>query len=320
MSTSRSERAAIAQLERARRHRLARELAGPYDGVVTRAMLHANGLTRGQVQVELDHGAWARVGRHTVAVGTGEPAGHALLWRALWESGQRSVLDGVTALIAAGLRGWDEELIHVSVPNRAKVRSLPGVRHHRTRDPGAVTRTGLRRTSTEVALVRAAQWARSDRAAATLVAMTVQQRLTTPGDVLIRWGTVRYSARRALLNGVIRDVCDGAHSLSELDFASECRRRGLPEPTRQAMRTGRSGRVYLDVLWEELGVHVEIQGAQHYQGTAGIDDALRFNDISLRDRHLVTLQVPILGLRTRPDAFFAQVEQALDHARRQLGA
>ena len=117
---------------------------------------------------------------------------------------------------------------------------------------------------------------------------------------------------------MIADVCDGARSLNELDFGAECRRRGLPVPSRQAVRAGRNGRVYLDVYWDELGVHVEIQGAQHYQGTAGIDDALRFNDLGLKDRDLVTLLIPVLGLRTRLDDFLEQVEKALAEARGRL--
>lgn len=320
MGTSRSDRAQASQRERARRHRLAGELAAAHDGVVTHAMLLDRGLTRGQIEVEIEHGAWTTAGRHTVSVTADAPSGRGLWWRALWESGSRSVLDGPTALLAAGLTGWDEPLIHVSVPNKAAPRHLDGVRHHRLRDIGPAVRNGLRRTYPAVAVVRAAQWARSDRAAATLVAMTVQQRLARPQDVMDRWARVTRSARRLLLDAVIRDVCDGAHSLPELDFAIGCRRRGLPEPTRQAVRTGRNGRVYLDVLWEEYGVHAEIQGAQHQQGLAGVDDALRTNDLAMRDRRLVTLQVPVLGLRTRPDAFYAQVGQALRARRRRPGA
>lgn len=282
-------------------------------------MLLAAGMTRGQIQVETGRGAWRRVGRHTISITGAEPTARALWWRALWESGDRSVLDGPTALLAAGLSGWTESLIHVTVPNNATVRALPGVQHHRIRDVAEAVRTGLRRTKPAVAVVRAAQWATSDRAAATILAMTVQQGLVAPAAVLQRWAQLDSSVRRAVLDEVIRDVCDGARSLNELDFARHCRRRGLPEPSRQAVRTGRNGRVYLDVYWEDLGVHVEIQGAQHFQGTAGIDDALRFNDLGLRDRQLVSLQIPVLGLRTGPDAFMAQVEQALEEARRRAG-
>ncbi|WP_298752081.1 hypothetical protein [uncultured Serinicoccus sp.] len=319
MPTTRAERRTTQALERARRHRLARGLAEPHDGVVTRRMLLEAGLTPGEIATEVDHGAWSRAGAHTLCITSDVPTGRALWWWAIWESGTHSVLDGATALLAAGLQHWDEPVIHVTVPNNATVRRLEGVRHHRLRDVGPRTTAGLRRTPSDVAVVRAARWARTDRQAATVVAMTVQQRLVTPDALLVRWQQTRKGPAASVLDDVIRDVCDGAHSLNELDFAAECRRRGLPEPTRQAVRTGRNGRVYLDVFWEELGVHVEIHGAQHFQGTAGLDDALRHNDLQFRDRSMVSLQIPVLGLRTTPEPFFAQVGQALHaaHARRQ---
>ncbi|GAA5168562.1 hypothetical protein [Ornithinimicrobium tianjinense] len=316
---SRAERAEAARLERARRHRLAQQLAEPHDGVVTRAMLLGEGLTRGQIDVELRHGAWIAWGRHTIGV-TSEPGSRAPWWAALWESGRRSVLDGVTALQAAGLSGWNEPLVHVTVPNDAHVRDRSGVRHHFLRQRGECIDTGLRRTKPHVAAIRAAQWARSDRQAATLLAMTVQQRLVSKERLLEHWDSVGYSARRQVLHDVVRDVCAGAESLGELDFAVVCRRRSLPEPTRQAVRLGERGTVYLDVEWEELGVRGEIHGFQHYSGTAVIDDALRQNDVGLAQPGTVSLQIPVLGLRTCPDRFMAQVERALNEARARRAA
>ncbi|MDO5533028.1 MAG: hypothetical protein Q4F65_00045 [Propionibacteriaceae bacterium] len=313
-SRSRADRAAAARLERERRHQLAKRLAQPYEGLATRSMLHAAGLTRGQVRSQIEHGAWRAVGRHTLDVTGVELTGRAAWWLALWESGRSAALDGISALQAAGLTGWDEPVVHVSVANGAHVRPLVGVRHHRPRILGRVIESELRRTAPEVAVLRAAQWARSDQAAATVVAMAVQQRLL-PGAALMEcWGQVQASKRRGLLTEVIGDVCDGAHSLSELDFARLCRARGLPGPTRQALRTGAGGRVYLDVLWEELGVHVEIQGAHHNQGLAGVEDALRSNNLQIDNDVKVTLHIPVLGLRLRPDAFLDQVERAINAA------
>lgn len=309
--STRAERAAASRAERDRRQRLADALALPHDGLVTRAMLQNVGLTRGQVRSEVERGAWRAVGHHTISVSGAEPTGRGRWWWALWESGRHAALDGVTALLAAGLQGWTENTIHVSVPNGASVRRLEGVRHHRPRTMGRVIDAALRRTAPEVAAIRAAQWASTDRAAVTLLAMVVQQRILLPATLLETWSGVRTTVRRRLLDAVIKDVCDGAHSLNELDFAALCCERGLPEPTRQAVRSGPHGRVYLDVLWEGLGVHVEIQGAHHGQGLNGVDDALRTNALQLRKTVKISLQIPVLGLRLNPDAFLDQVACAL---------
>lgn len=300
-----------------RRQVVGRRLAAPYDGVVRRADLLGEGLSDHDVRTEIDRGVWHRVGVHTISVEGTRLSGRGPMWRALWEAGPRAVLDGPTALLAAGLKGWEEAQVHVSLPNNASVRPFAGVVHHRLRDVGPVLTCELRRTRPEVAAIRAAQWARSDRAAATIVAMTVQQGLVRPETLLERWRGLRSSARRSLLDGVIDDVCDGAHSLNELDVAAACRRRGLPPPQHQAVRTGEGRRVYLDLLWEAEGVHAEIHGAHHQQGVAGVDDALRGNAIAIRNADVrISLQIPVLGWRLHPERFLDQIEQALDEARR----
>lgn len=317
---TRAEIAAAARARHAARRELAAGLAADHDGVLTRAMLRNAGLTKGQVRVEVERGAFVPVGRHTLSVVGSPLTGRAVWWCALWESGKHAVLDGATSLIATGLKNWDEKLLHVSVPNNAQVRPLGGVRHHFLRDLGEVIDGGLRRTKPHVAAVRAAQWAVSDRQAATILAMTVQQRLARPSDVLAQWESVQYTNRRRWLTTVIRDICDGAQSLGELDFAALCRERGLPEPSRQVVRPGEKGRTYLDVFWDEFNVHVEVQGVQHSEGIAVIEDALRFNDLSLKDSDLISLQVPVLGLRLFTDRFLDQIEVALTEGRRRRAA
>lgn len=296
---------------RVARREMARALARRHGGVVSRRILLAHGVTREDMRTEVRAGVWHRVGVHTLSIDGAEPRGEGLYWRAVWESGARSVLDGASALIRAGLTGWDEGLIHVSVPHNAKVRETSGVVHHRTKDMGAVDRRWLPHTVPAVAVIRAAQWARSDAQAATVLAMAVQQRLVLPRQVLEVWSTVHASPRGEFLRMVIQDVCAGAESLHELDVARLCRSRGFPPPSRQVVRQGQSGRVFLDVYWDELGVHLEIHGAHHFTGLKGVEDALRANDQAIRHVDDIQLTLPVLGLRTRPDAFMDQIGRAL---------
>ena len=93
--------------------------------------------------------------------------------------------------------------------------------------------------------------------------------------------------RRRLLSAVVRDLCDGVHSLGELDFAGLCRAAGLTEPTRQVVRTQPGGRVYLDVVWEDLGLVVEIDGGHHALALNVVDDALRQNEVVLGDERVL---------------------------------
>lgn len=284
------------------------EVAGLHDGVAHRTELRAAGLTRHDVSSEVAAGRWLRAGRHTVVIGTGPPRGEALLWRAVWESGSGAVLDGVAALVASGLTGLRSDVVDVALPARSRGHLLPGVRLRRRRDIGPCLSVGVPRVRPEVATVHAAQWARSDRQAALIICLVVQQRLVPPARLLDHWLTVTRSPRRGLLHSIIRDVCDGAQSLGELDFARLCRGRGLPEPSRQVVRLQRDGRVYLDVAWEDIGLVVEIDGGHHGLALNPVDDALRQNEVVLGASRV--LRVPVIGLRLDAVAFLDQVVRA----------
>ena len=73
-----------------------------------------------------------------------------------------------------------------------------------------------------------------------------------------------------------------------------------------------NGRYFLDVLWEEWKVAVEIDGIHHSLAQQIVGDAIRQNDLSLQGN--VVLRVPLLGLRIAKDEFFAQIEEALTAA------
>ena len=260
------------------------------------------------MRTEVAAGRWATWGRHTVVVAGSVPQGRGALWHAVWESGPGAVLDGAAALVAQGLTGFHPDVVDVSVPRQNRCHRVAGVRARR-RVLAPTVGAGLPRVQPEWAAIHAAQWATSDRQAALVLCLAVQQRVVAPGRLLSAWRTVERSPRRSLLTAAISDVCDGAQSLGELDFAGLCRRHGLPEPSRQTVRTTARGRVYLDAEWTEQGLVVEIDGGHHALALNPVDDALRQNEVTLRRR--AVLRIPVLGLRLQPDAFLAQVARGL---------
>lgn len=300
-----------------RRRRLvaaAHDLGQDHDGVLSRGQLRAIGLTRWDVRRETAAGRWRQHGRQAVALHTARLDQRAQ-WRvALLEVGRQAALDGVTALCAAGLKNYQEPLIHVSVPAGSHPGERAGVRVHETRRrvDADVIDAGIRRVRPAVAAVRAALWAKSDRQAALLLVMAVQQRLTTGPAIARALQRVRRDRRRALLALVVRDVTDGVQALGELDFAALCRERGLPEPDRQVLRHGPRGRAYLDVYWDAFGLVVEIEGLHHGNAETQIDDALRQNALSTLGK--AWLRIPVLGLRIAPDEFLDQVAGHLTSA------
>jgi hypothetical protein len=280
-------------------------------GVVSRAALRAGGISAADVRSEVRAGRWTTHGLQTVALHTRPLGREEQLWRAVWETGADVVaLDGATALLAAGMTGYRDERIHLSVVHSHTVKQVPGVRVHKItrRHDHELEPHGIPRVRVAVAAIRAAHWADSDRQAALLLVLPTQQGLVRSTDLLETARSIRGRRRRAFVGGVIRDIALGVQSLGELDFARLCRARGLPEPDRQVVRRGPKGRIYLDVRWR-CGVVVEIDGIQHTWGLAPVLDALRQNGVTLsRD---TVLRIPNVGLRLHEDAFMDQVAQAL---------
>lgn len=285
-------------------------------GVVSRDQLAEMGITSAEVAANVAARRWQPVGGESVCVHTGPLREESQWWAAVFEGGPRAFLDGESALVAAGLEHYRPRAIRVSVPRGARIRHLPAcdfgvdIRQTRRWDPDDLhPGRGIPRTRVEVAAVRAALWALTDKQASYVLTLVVQQRLTTAERLATEMLRVRRDKRRTLLHHVVLDLLGGVRSLGELEVARECRRRGLPEPTRQVVRRGRNGTYYLDLVWEEWGVVVEVDGIHHSWATQVVGDALRQNDVSLQRE--VVLRLPLLGLRVAPDEFFAQIEQAL---------
>ncbi|GAA5107807.1 hypothetical protein GCM10023339_06180 [Alloalcanivorax gelatiniphagus] len=303
-----------ASLRHARRAR-AERIAEKQGGAVSRTQLYAAGLTRAEVRANLRARRWQPVGHHVIVVHTGPLSVVTVLWVAQLSGGPRARLDGASALLAAGLTGFTVDQHRVSVPRGARVfrDRLVDVRQtRRWRADDAFVGVGPPRTRAEVAAVRGALWARSDRQAALLLTMVVQQGVAPAERIARELVRVKRDKRLALVSDVVTDLLGGVRSLAELDVARECRRRGLPEPTRQVVRRGRDGRYYLDVFWEEWGVVVEVDRIQHALAEEVVADALRHNDVTLGN--LTVLRLPVLGLRVAADEFFAQIARALTDA------
>ncbi|HEY6742899.1 MAG TPA: hypothetical protein VI110_11125 [Lapillicoccus sp.] len=291
----------------AARQRLVHAAAEPYGGVLSRDLLRDLGVDRNAVARAVAAERWRRHGRVTVATHTGPLSPLAQRWRAVWEIGpEYAALDGVSSLHEAGLVGYEEPLIHVSVPWEVTDRAAEGVRVHRLhRGAHEIVGPGPPRVRTRVAAVRAAQWAGSERQAALVLALPVQQRLVHASHLADAAAQDRVRGRRQFVSQIVRDIVDGAQSLGELDFARMCRIRSLPEPDRQFVVRTEAGRVYLDVRWFDIGLVVEIDGSGHREGLALVDDNFRQNLISLTGD--VVLRFSLLALRLHESAVMDQV-------------
>ena len=275
---------------------------------MTRRQLYAKHIPRWLLRLEIRVGRWRRTGRQTVAVHNGPLDVSARRWVAVLECGPRAALAGVTALQAEGVAALTDEVVHVIVPKGAQRVRLPGVRVHESRRWRAedVVRDGIPRTRPAVAALHAALWAVTDRQATLFLTLAVQQRKATPLQLHDALQSVRRHPRRRLLLLLVQDLADGARSLGELDVARAMRGRGLPEPTRQALRQRSSGVQYLDADFPDHGLTLEIDGSQHDEAQARLADLLR--DIAVAADGGTTVRIPLVAWRLDEDAVLDALE------------
>jgi hypothetical protein len=240
-------------------------------------------------------------------------------WVALLAAGGggAALLGGPSALAVLGMRGLDSWPIHVVVDDDRRRRRLPaGVVLHRTRYLPLEDQRRWRRppcTTPARSLVDAARWASSDRDAVAVIAAGFQQRMVEAADLTDALDRMTHIKRRRLIVAAVADAAGGAESIAEVDFARLCRRHGLPEPSRQAVRVDAAGRRrYRDVYFDRWRLQVEIDGGQHMQVSSWYADMRQHNEIIIAGVRL--LRFPAWMIRYKPDEAAAQLRAALTAA------
>lgn len=293
----------------ARARRDAMRLAAEQDGVISWQDARELGVPRRTINGLARSGHWRVEQRSIVPEGSVVP--EKGLWRiALNASSPRAMLDGSSALRRVGLVGYDDG-IHLSMPRGARAVDMPGVRVHELRSWSAddMVEGPLRHARRDVAGLRGALWAPSDRAAVTFLAMSVQQHIVPADRLMARLWILPRNRRAPLIRATVSELVGGAESLHEIDVASECRRRGLPRPSRQRIVRRPGGVWYLDVHWEGFDLTVEIDGVHHLRPDQIFADSLKQNAVTLGGGRV--LRFPTVAVRTDPEPFYAQIEQAL---------
>jgi hypothetical protein len=255
------------------------------DAVTSRGQLRAQGWTESAIRAQLDARRWQRAGRAIIRH-NGPASPDQIRRAALITAGQRSLLTSFTGLEVAGLSGWSRDGVDVLVPRSARrhpADDLPVRLHYTDRWSHAwATRRGVAQAPVEAVLVAASSLS-SSRAACGIIAALVQQRLARADDLVSAIGTRRQLRHHRLLLASSHDIGMGAQALSEIDFFGLCRRAGLPEPIRQAVRVQPDGRRrYLDAEWRTRGgrrLVVEVDGALHLIVRNWWDDQLRQNEL-----------------------------------------
>jgi very-short-patch-repair endonuclease len=298
------------------------ELFDHSDGVLGSATV-LEFLSPGELHWRIESGRWQRPCRGAIVAHSGPLTEAQILRVSLLAAGPRSALGGLTAAWLDHFRGFGdkdpvgEKVIHVLVSPAYKRRTelpWPNMKIHYSRmltDLDVHPLWEPRRTRMARSLVDAASWMATDRGAMAVLAAGAQQRRVRVQDLRATLDRMTRVRRRRLMYEILVDVEGGAQALSELDFARQVIRRfRLPEPSRQVGRRDSHGRQrWIDVLFDEWKVAVEIDGAQHITPLEQWDDMERDNDLSA-DGHQM-LRFPAWLVRRNPEIVAAKILSAL---------
>ncbi|MGD0064591.1 MAG: type IV toxin-antitoxin system AbiEi family antitoxin domain-containing protein [Streptosporangiaceae bacterium] len=235
-------------------------------GVVSRQQASAAGFTDKAVDWQLRSGAWQRLHRGAYATFTGDPSREARLWAAVLRVGPGAALSHQTAAEVHGLIDRPTRQIHVSVPARrrpAQHRKIPGVTVHRAHRlvPEWQPPWRLPRTSVEDTVLDLVATARTFDDAYGWISRAVGRRLTSPRSLSKALAARKRIRWRAWITAALEDAADGVHSPLERNYVHGVERaHHLPRAQRQAKRRLGSGNRYLDNLYEQYGVCVELDG------------------------------------------------------------
>jgi very-short-patch-repair endonuclease len=247
-------------------------------------------------------GRWQRLQRGVYAAFSGDPARETVLWAALLRAGPGAVLSHQTAAERHGLIDEPSPVITITVPasrHPAQVK-IPGVAIHRsdailrTRHPAMLPPC----TRVEDTVLDLIQSAPTFDDAYAWICRAVGRRRTTADRIRQALDARKKMRWRRELVVALGDVSEGALSLLEYRYVHRVERpHGLPSARRQVRISQRTGNRYLDNLYEQFRVGVEIDGTAAHPADEQWRDKRRDNANAVLG--IVTLRFGLLDLGDR---------------------
>lgn len=185
-------------------------------------------------------------------------------WAAVLFYGEAALCD-VTALHRAG------DPIHVAIEHPRNGAALVGVRLHRVRrlEGRVLWNAAPPRLRVEEAALDVAGRAGSLADAVEVVMAVCRRRSTTPGRLLETLAQRGRTPRGVELRAVLTDAQSGVQSVLERAYIRNVERRhGLPAGRRQVREVTAAGVVYRDVLYEDYGIVLELDGLRWHETSA----------------------------------------------------
>lgn len=205
---------------------------------------------------------------------TGEPTWTQRAWAATLALAPAALShsSALRAMDGPGRRGHDDDgPIHVTIAHERTAVEPTGVVVHRSRhfDTTAQLNLSPPRLRIEHAVLQCAAAAHDVREVTAVLSDAVRSRRTTPQRLLDALAGHSRIAQRELLAGILTDAATGVQSVLELEYLRRVERaHRLPQPRRQAAARSTAGVRYRDLLYDEFGLVIELDGRLGHSTTA----------------------------------------------------
>jgi very-short-patch-repair endonuclease len=259
-----------------------RALLASQEGMVANWQLTSAGVSPSTVRNLVRYGRWRRVNRGVYAAFTGTPGRRAQLWAAVLRAGPAAMLSHESAAEVYGLAARLGRLIHVTVPATQRVQPTPGIVVHRSRRIEQIRFPGTLPPCTLIdeTVLDLVERSRDFDDAFSWLSRACQQGLTSPGMLRLRMEMRNRLRWRRELSEALGDVQEGVHSTLERRYVRGVERpHALPRARRQAPVLHGGRRRYLDQLYDDYGLCVELDGQAAHPAEE------RWRDISRDNRN-----------------------------------
>jgi very-short-patch-repair endonuclease len=259
------------------------ELAQSQGGVISRPQALGCGASPDTLDRLLRSGRWQKLHRGIYSVSAARPDRQTLLWAAVGRAGTGAAVSHETAAELFELADERCPLIHVSIPGDRRIRPMNGVVVHISGRIAEATHPSLLppRTRLEETVLDLVDQAATFDEALGLACSACQRGLTTVPKIVAAMARRAKLRWRRELAKALRDIGTGVHSVLEYRYLHKVERaHGLPEAVRQA-RIAPGGRSrYLDNLYEDFALCVELDGMQAHPDEQRWQDLRRINAIT----------------------------------------
>jgi very-short-patch-repair endonuclease len=281
-------------------------------GVMSRCQALAYGLTDQAVSRRLNTGSWQQLQSGVYATFTGEPSRTAVLWAAVLRSGPGAALSHQSAAELCRLTDKPSSIVHVTVPTGRRVRGAAGIMVHRSNRMAAARHPTLLppRTRVEETVLDLTQTSGTFDEAFRWLCQACGGRVTTADRLREALGQRKKLRYRGEILTALTAVGEGVHSNLEYRYVRGVERaHRLPVACRQARLILGGRRYYLDNLYRDFGVAVELDGHAAHR----IQDRWRdvHRDNTLTSAGIITLRYNWADVTERTCQVTAEVATVL---------